>query len=280
MINLEKANFIKFAGGEMHLNAKDFDNLVNHYEGKYYINFINVWSPIRCSDDLMKLLLFTDAFRRSYNFDCKFRVFIPYIPYARQDRVANSGESLSIKVFADVINSQNYFRVYYMDAHSDVCTALINNCYEMFKVNDEYLRKIILDYDNCIVLAPDAGAYKRLSKNIKDVPLIYATKHRDTKTGLLSNLEIHAGNVNISDKKILVVDDICDGGGTFLLLADEFGKQYNNELNLYVSHGIFSKGYDELKKRYKRIYTTNSFYNDNQDFITCLNLFQEISRIF
>lgn len=270
MINLEKATFIKFAGGEVHLNGQDFFNLP--------VGILkDVWSPIRTSDDLMKLLLFTNAYKAEYSES--FDVYIPYIPYARQDRISNPGESLSIAVFADIINSQNYKHVYVMDPHSDVCTGLIKNIREIYKVNDEYLRKIIPDYDEYVVLAPDAGAYKKLSKSIKDVPLIYCTKHRDTRTGVLNNLEVHLGPVDIKNKKILVVDDICDGGGTFLLLADEFGKRYKNELNLYVSHGIFSNGYTELKKRYKHIYTTNSFYQDNQDFITCFNLIAEKEKL-
>ena len=267
MIDLEKVNFVQFSGGEIHLNSDDFFNAIQHDYG-----YRCIWSPIRNSNDLMKLIIFTDALHRATKE--KYPVIIPYLPYARQDRVSNIGESLSIKKFCEIINLQEYPRVYIMDPHSDVCTALLDNVSIMHHIDDNYLASLVDSYDDCVVLAPDAGAYKRLCKNIKEVPLIYATKQRDTKTGALSNLEIHTGNIEITGKKILVVDDICDGGGTFNLLADEFGKKYNNELNLYVTHGIFSKGYDELKKRYKQIYTTNSFYNDTQSFITVRDLKQ------
>lgn len=265
MIDLDKVNFVQFAGGEMHLNADEFHRVIRENTGSDII-----WSPIRNSNDIMKLIIFADSCERC----CVYKpsVVIPYIPYARQDRVANQGESLSIKKFCEIINLQNFPLVYVMDPHSDVCMALLDNVRVIQNIDDEYLAAAVCYYDDHVVLAPDAGAYKRLSKTIKEVPLIYATKQRDTKTGALSNLQIHVGNVDLTNKKILVVDDICDGGGTFNLLADEFNKKYNNELNLYVTHGIFSKGYDELRKRYKKIYTTNSFYKDNQDFIDVVDL--------
>ena len=255
LIDIEQFNFVHFSGGEVHLNANEFFKVLPEES----VEQDTIWAPIHDSVDLMELLILTDAYKRYYRKTPN--VCIPYIPYARQDRVANEGESLSIKVFADIINSQNYPTVYVMDPHSEVCMALLNNVKIIKKVDDEYLSQIIPDYRSCVVLAPDAGAYKRLSKVIKDVPLIYATKQRDTKTGALSNVELHIGNTDIQGKRLLVVDDICDGGGTFLLLKSELMKQgISNELSLYVSHGIFSKGVQVIKESYPEVYTTNSFY--------------------
>lgn len=258
LIDIEKINFVHFSGGEVHLNAKDFfAGVPEHEQAENDI----VWSPIHDSTDLMELLILTDAYKRHYMRVPK--VCIPYIPYARQDRVANDGEALSIKVFADIINAQNYPCVYVMDPHSDVSMALLNNVKVIKNVDDSYLKEVIPNYCEkfYVVLAPDAGSYKRLGKVIKEVPLIYATKQRDTKTGALSNVEIHTGGLDLGDRTILVVDDICDGGGTFILLAQALRKAgIHNDLELYVTHGIFSKGTDELYKYYYPIYTTNSFF--------------------
>lgn len=269
LIDIEKINFIHFSGGEVHLNAVDFfKELPENTDGDDVI-----WAPIHNSDDLMELLILTDAYKRHYLRTPK--VCIPYIPYARQDRVANDGEALSIKVFADIINAQNYPIVYVMDPHSEVSMALINNAKVITTVNDEYLKRVVPNYCEqfYIVLAPDAGSFKRLSKVIKDVPLIYATKSRDTKTGALSNVEIHTGNVDLDGKTILVVDDICDGGGTFLLLAEALHKaRITNDLELYVTHGIFSKGTDVLYKSFYPIYTTNSFFQGHDSNVKVYNL--------
>ena len=269
LIDIEKINFVHFPGGEVHLNAKDFfAELPESTDGGDVI-----WAAIYDSTNLMELLILTDAYKRHYMRNP--RVCIPYIPYARQDRVANDGEALSIKVFADIINAQNYRCVYVMDPHSDVSTALINNCVVIKQINDEYLKSIVPNYDErfYVVLAPDAGSFKRLGKAIKEVPLIYATKQRDTRTGALSNVEIHTGGVDLGSRTILVVDDICDGGGTFLLLAEALRKAgIHNDLELYVTHGIFSKGTDALYKSYYQIYTTNSFFQGHDSNVKVHNL--------
>lgn len=270
LIDIERINFVHFSGGEVHLNGYEFFKEFPVNESK---EEDIIWSPIHNSDDLMELLILTDAYKRHYGDTPS--VYIPYIPYARQDRVANDGEALSIKVFADIINMQNYKKVYVADPHSDVCMALINNVRVAQPVNDEYLRDIVPNYKNYIVMAPDAGAYKRLNKAIQDVPVIYATKQRDTRTGLLSNVEIHLGNTDLEDKTILVVDDICDGGGTFLLLKKALlDNKIENDIELYVTHGIFSKGLDNLKQAYSHIYTTNSFYSNysSDSFVSVYNL--------
>lgn len=270
MIKLEDIDSLVFNGGEVHVkNVPEIDIL---------------FAKIRNSEDLMKLLLVTDAHKREYGHN--FKLFMPYIPYARQDRVANEGEALSIKVFSDLINTQNYEQIYVLDPHSDICMATLNNVKEIAKINDEYLAKVIPHYEEVIVVAPDAGAFKRLSKTIKRVPLIYATKNRNTVTGELSNVEIHTGGISIAGKRLLIVDDICDGGGTFILLAKELNKVNNNpqihfdsKLELYVTHGIFSKGVDELLKNYRIIYTTNSFntvYNPNVIQYNVENILREV----
>ena len=261
LINIEHFNFVHFSGGEVHLNAKEFFKILPKEHGK---QTDIIWAPIHDSVDLMELLVLTDAYKRYYMRTPA--VCIPYIPYARQDRVANDGEALSIKIFADIINAQNYPVVYVMDPHSEVCMALIDRVKVLTNIDDNYLSSVIPDYNTCVALAPDAGAFKRLSKVIKDIPLIYATKQRDTKTGALSNVELHTGNIDIIGKKLLIIDDICDGGGTFLLLKSELERNgINNVVDLYVSHGIFSRGLKELTKVFDTIYTTNSFYQGSTE---------------
>ena len=84
MIKLEDIDSLVFNGGEVHVkNVPEIDIL---------------FAKIRNSEDLMKLLLVTDAHKREYGHN--FKLLMPYIPYARQDRVANEGEALSIKVFS------------------------------------------------------------------------------------------------------------------------------------------------------------------------------------
>jgi ribose-phosphate pyrophosphokinase len=264
-MNLDNVVTKKFPGGELHpiMDGEKFDS--------------EIFAPIRNSDDLMKLFLLTDAYNRINKFSPD--LYLPYIPYARQDRVANAGEALSIKVLAKLINSQAYNSVRVLDPHSDVSSALIDNI-DIYHVDDSFLRKVINGYDNKIVIAPDAGSYKKLSKLIKDVPVIQCTKERNTLTGELGNLKVHT-DMDLNGKELLVVDDICDGGYTFILLGEELKKICKpDKLELYVSHGIFSKGMDVLKKYYDHVYTTDSFTRLSQadEYLTIFSLYEESQK--
>ena len=63
-----------------------------------------------------------------------------------------------------------------------------------------------------------------------------------------------------SADNLIVVDDICDGGATFISLAESI-KKYNEKANWYliVTHGIFSKGVSELEKYYNIMCVDNEY---------------------
>ena len=79
-------------------------------------------------------------------------------------------------------------------------------------------------------------------------------------------------NGNVEGKNCLIVDDICDGGRTFTDLAKKLNDKGAKELYLFVSHGIFSKGYDELLGHFNVIGTTNSFSQEYPESIKVINL--------
>ncbi len=250
MIDVNKLEFKRFPGGELHITdawTKSAEILQDN----------SVLCRIIVSDDLMKLALFTDAYKRMTG-RMPHRLILPYIPYARQDRAANIGEALSIKVFANILNSLNYRQVVVLDPHSDVCTALIENV-KIIPQWEIFADLIPADVD---LISPDAGALKKIYKLQEaakklgiEVPVRTATKHRDTQTGWISNTTLDGEPTH---KTCVVVDDICDGGGTFNALAKVLTAQYDKRI-LMVTHGIFSKGLEELSKSYDRLLSTNSW---------------------
>lgn len=253
MIDINKLEFKQFPGGELHITDSWTKN-------GSILQDQSILCRIKQTDDLMKLCLFVDAFKR-FTGRIPYKLILPYIPYARQDRVANPGEALSIKVFADILNSLNFKQVVVLDPHSDVGTALINNI-RVLPQWEVFADSTPVDVD---LISPDAGALKKIYKlqeavsnlGVK-VPVRTATKHRDTQTGLISNTTLDGEPIN---KTCVVVDDICDGGGTFLALASILKKQYDKRI-LMVTHGIFSKGLEQLSEVYDRILSTNSFNGD------------------
>lgn len=186
---------------------------------------------------------------------------LPYVPGARQDRINPTGDILfTAKSVAKMINERNFSRVIVLDPHSAVTPALIDRC-KVFPLNKVFqpmlvrdrLRESGFDTFNGII-APDAGAGHRANEvaSIFGLPVYQASKHRDVSTGKLSGFSI-----DVPPGHYLVVDDICDGGGTFAGLGEKI-KERGATADLYVSHGIFSKGTDMLKQHYQNIYTTDS----------------------
>ena len=231
---------------------------------------VTIKAHIKNSDDILALLQVSDAVDRQYE-SVKKILNLNYVPYARQDRVCNEGESLSIKVFANLINSCGFYKVKILDPHSDVTPALINNC--VVKESYDVLKKNLNDY---YIVAPDAGAYKKAHKwaeKFQAKGVITANKVRDVRTGNILGVKV---DQDVEDLKLFVVDDICDGGRTFIELARCFGLK-PAKLKLFVTHGIFSKGLNGLIEAYDHIYTTNSFHGDvpeelKHDKITWINV--------
>lgn len=261
---VEYESFIFPSGCEAHFKLESkYANLDHEFSGRVLIT-----TRIRSSDDLMTLLMATDALKRSGATDIS--LFIPYLPYARQDRQMVFGEPLSLKVFANLINAQGYTKVTFYDVHSAVSTALIDNSKSF--TNHEFVAECLNDKKNYLIVSPDSGAYKKIFDTCKyieyDKDIIIGGKVRDLKTGKI--LETTVSHGSLSGMDCYIIDDICDGGGTFILLAEELKRRNAGNIHLIVSHGIFSKGYE--LPGIDRIYTTNSFKDINDSRITQINL--------
>lgn len=245
-----KIDTIQFPGGERHVR---FDTNANTKPKRATIR-----QNIKSSDDLMDLLLLTDAVRRQYP-GIRIHLECPYFPYARQDRVAVKGEPLSVAVIAKLINSQRYASVEVWDAHSDVTTALIDNV--VHDTCEDRIRGVLSKKNFNTIVLPDAGAEKRLPKLNK--PVICCEKKRDVVTGQIAGTVVHG--LDNSHGPFLIVDDICDGGRTFIEIAKVIRhyctqqKMLHPNISLYVTHGIFSKGFDELVYYFDHIYVANLF---------------------
>lgn len=225
-------------------------------------------------EDFIKMLLVTSCVRE--HGARTVRLHMPFFPGARQDRVEDgSGDPLTVKMFADIVNLQHYDSVTVVDPHSDVTPALL----ERKRVVDvsEFAPAIAtlafnrggIDY----LICPDSGAEKRVFRMSQKlgVPIVKAWKHRDRDTGKLTGFGIDPlpgpGNY-------LVVDDICDGGGTFIGLAEVFHQRLielhqsgvdqdePTKLGLWVTHGVFSHGLDALCSTFEWIGCADSYPSD------------------
>lgn len=202
-------------------------------------------------------------------------LILPCVPGARQDRPNPTGDVLfTAKSVAREINLRNFPRVTMLDPHSDVAPALID-------------RSVVVSAADCFgwandyaaVVSPDGGAEKRAGAVARrlGVPLIHAWKSRDVKTGRLAGFGVQPAPDGLADGALLVVDDLCDGGGTFLGLSSVLDT-YKRRLQLYVTHGLFTSGVDKLSACYDRIFTTDSVLGSTRDGVTEFDICDRLLR--
>lgn len=227
------------------------------------ISSVDIYAHLKTSQDVMSLVMLTDACRHLHNLDGsnRFTLHMPYIPYARQDRLMNPGEAYAIKAFVNLIGGLNFDFIVVDDPHSDVATALLDNVGARLVVRrqdelfSEYMgnsgvikrntRLCTVGNGNPVIVAPDAGARKKAQKvaDRYDFRLVEAGKVRDVRDGKITGTTVHD---DVTGLPCIIVDDICDGGRTFVPLAAALKEKGASQVILYVTHGIFSNGKDFL----------------------------------
>lgn len=244
-----------FSGGEEHVrfDAIDLSNTVK----------IEIFARLTDSSALIQLMMAVDALKRLTNETLPIELIAPYFPYARQDRVCVKGEALGAAVMANFINQLHFSKVTIWDAHSDVSPALLNRVINVDQISllarcDELNHR--LKKGELTLISPDAGASKKTIKIAEafngEPDVIQAQKVRNLKTGEILKTEIMG---DVKDKKVLIADDICDGGRTFIELAKVLKNNGAIEVSLFITHGIFSKGLGVFEGLIDSIYTTDSF---------------------
>lgn len=205
-------------------------------------------TAMRDMDDLMLLAQVMDAARRQY--DLRWATLeLPWLPYARQDRNMQEGDSFALKLFAGFLNQLRFDRVLVLDPHSDVAGAVINNMVAVpqhicLKQSASLLVKL---RSGMMLVAPDAGALKKIHAVAQQVGAQeygILGKHRDLSSGALSGFSLLQGEV--AGKDVLIADDLCDAGGTFIGSAAVLRQAGARSVSLYVTHGLFTRGVDTL----------------------------------
>lgn len=185
-------------------------------------------------------------------------LFCPYFPGARQDR-SDYCTPVTKTLMWNLLGRSTH-RIYTFDIHSNIPSGLwIERNFMPADLGKQYMTAP----ENAYIISPDSGAQERAQSLAKAIGLksavIQCGKHRDFASGKFTGFTMPP-LPGVGD--YLIVDDICDGGGTFNLLADEFLKDKygaDSSLTLFVSHGIFSKGLDAIHPKIDQIFTTDSW---------------------
>jgi ribose-phosphate pyrophosphokinase len=250
-----------FPAGEAHLKVPENYNPADYL---YHIADVRGHDP----QDLFHLAMWRDAIlswddeHPDIDHVTPAYVILPYLPGARADR----GIPVGALIYADFINSLEADRVITIDPHSPFMVNQVWNS-TVFPF-ERIIKNEIQDVESDTkpqtyvgVIAPDKGAVERATRAaaVMGVPVYLAGKTRDFETGKLTGF--HMEDSLPAEGKFLLVDDICDGGGTFVGLAEAI-KETNPdvELDLWVTHGVLSQGMVKLNDHFGTIHTTNSYF--------------------
>jgi ribose-phosphate pyrophosphokinase len=271
----------KFPDGQQNITIEKLNFYSKNQEKVLIFSRLNNWMDL-------ELICASVASLRALNVKV-IDLYCPYILGARSDRKFEEGGNNYIKdVLAPVLNSLKLDSISCMDPHSDVLEACLNNFkYQTnlslvsFAIKDRVKHDAKYDenLNKLVIVSPDSGANKKIFKladrlNFKS-DIITCSKSRDTE-GKLSHLDVPI-KLEHYDKDLFIIDDICDGGRTFVNIASKIKSdpEFKGRIFLIVTHGIFSAGFDELSKYFDGIYCTNSYkdikpplnYTENHQYI-------------
>jgi ribose-phosphate pyrophosphokinase len=192
------------------------------------------------NDNLMELLIITDALRRSSA--ARITAVIPYFGYARQDRRTKARTPISAKLVANMMVEAGIERILTLDLHATQIQGFfdipVDNLYAspIFAIDAKTQFKGRMD--DIMVVSPDVGGVARareLAKRI-NAPLSIVDKRRE-KPGEVAEMTVIG---DVKDKICLIVDDMVDTAGTLCKAAEVLMENGASEVHAYISHGVMS----------------------------------------
>lgn len=290
LTNLDKSEIkykiSEFPDGQQNITIKNFEfkHIVQSEFALYLKEHVTIKSRLNDFLDL-ELIICAVKSLRALGVE-QIHLYVPYFVGARSDRQFEEGSNRYLAdVICPIINSLNFKSVSVLDAHSYVLGNLLNGFKSInnLKLVEFSFQEILLgnkferaageialpDYNDFILVSPDSGATHKIYKLAEQIgykgDVITCSKERDaegklTKTVVPSKLY---NDEQYENKDLIIIDDICDGGRTFINIAKVIKEEYKHKGKLYliVTHGIFSAGFKELTKYFDGIYCTNSYKN-------------------
>lgn len=180
---------------------------------------------------------------------------MPFLPYGRQDKRIDNNFTFGLHAFARLINVLNFTRVTTIDSHNATRSCMINRLEDQSPA--KYIQFAIDETKTDFLLFPDQGAQKRYGVYDFGINHTFAEKVRNQETGAITDIVIQNA-IKFRNKRVLIVDDIADGGATFIGITKKALSKGTKEIYLYVTHGIFSRGLKPLiDAGISRIFTRN-----------------------
>lgn len=257
LTNLEKSDIkysiSHFPDGEVQITLEEFSHK----------DEVNVRCRITSAEDLFILMQVSDILVRHGMY---FSISIYYLMGMRMDRVMDFNRPFTLNMIVRILDNLGASEVALFCPHSDMSLDLFRKT-SVHQIHNEvwdgFISKLVRTTDYQIML-PDAGAVKRLyGDDPVDNHVLVGQKTRELKTGAITSIGI-ANPEALNGKRILLVDDLCDGGGTFCGLAKAI-REINKdaEIDIIVNHMVNPKGIENLSKTFDHVYFSNSYKDWN-----------------
>jgi ribose-phosphate pyrophosphokinase len=195
-------------------------------------------SPV--NTNIIEYMLAADALKRQ---GCNnIMGIISYLAYSKQDKVFLPGEPLSAKVIASIIQTGPFTRLYTMDLHN----PSISGYFDIPVINLSAVETLAEDaasnvLPDSIVVSPDAGSIKNSNRFAQklNVPLAFATKHRDLETGAVTFDDLSRP---VQDQNVYIYDDMIATGSTLVELAEFLSQKGAASIHIYCTHHLYVNG--------------------------------------
>ncbi|KFI29730.1 ribose-phosphate pyrophosphokinase [Paenirhodobacter enshiensis] len=225
------------------------------------------------NDNLMELLIMADALKRS-SAD-RITAVIPYFGYARQDRRMKARTPISSKLVANLLTEAGINRVLTLDLHAAQIQGFfdipVDNLYASPIFALDILHNFRGQMDNMMVVSPDVGGVARareLAKRI-NAPLAIVDKRRE-KAGEVAGMTVIG---DVSGKKCIIVDDICDTAGTLCKAAEVLMEAGATEVHAYITHGVLSgPAVDRVKASVMKTLVITDSINPTEETLAAPNI--------
>lgn len=252
LTNVEKSDIkwsvSRFPDGEVQITLGEFSHK----------DEVNVRCRITGAEDLFILMQTADILVRHGMY---FSISIYYLMGMRMDRVMDFNRPFTLKMIVNILDNLGASDISIFCPHSNTCldlfrkTSVAEICSEEW---EQFMYK--LSANNFQIMLPDSGAVKRYyyygnpANNI-----LVGKKVRDLATGKIISIGIENPEA-IDGRHILLVDDLCDGGGTFCGLVNAI-REVNKEvkISIVVNHMVNPKGIENLSKTFHHVYFSNSY---------------------
>ncbi len=270
----------KFSDGECAVNINEV------VRGSDVFIIQSTCAPV--NDNLMELLIMIDALKRASA--GRITAVMPYFGYARQDRKAKARDPISAKLVANLITEAGADRVLTMDLHAPQLQGFFDIPVDHLvgvPILAEYFKKKFEGYDDLVVVSPDVGSVTRSRKFAErlDCPLAIIDKRRP-KANVCEIMNIIG---DVKGKRVVLVDDLIDTGGTIVNAVNALEEIGAKEVYACCTHGVLSGPAIEriVKSSMKELVTLNTMplpEEKNIDKITVISvasIFAEaIERIY